>query len=85
MREAQAQSRAAAELLQLAAAQDGSGEDGTIGFDAFMALQRKARLAWPATALPVNVATAAGPPAVALPVPANLFCALLICPAQCSC
>ena len=87
VREAQAQSRAAAELLQLAAAQDGSGEeDGTIGFDAFMALQRKARLAWPATALPVNVATAAGPPAVALPVPANLFCApLLICPAQCSC
>jgi tetratricopeptide (TPR) repeat protein len=45
VREAQAQSRAAAELLQLAAAQDGSGEDdGTIGFDAFMALQRKVGL-----------------------------------------
>lgn len=59
VREAQAQSRAAAELLQLASAGEG-GEaagggasaaeeqgDGTIGFEAFMALQRKAR-GWPA-------------------------------------
>lgn len=55
VQEAQAQSRAAAELLQLAAADAAGGapggaagggegeeeEDGTIGFETFMAFQRK--------------------------------------------
>jgi hypothetical protein len=46
VRGAGARSRAAAELLQLAAADGGGGSsgDGTIGFEAFMALQRRVGL-----------------------------------------
>ncbi|KAL4427713.1 hypothetical protein ABPG75_001802 [Micractinium tetrahymenae] len=45
VREAQAQSRAAAELLQLACADDGGASgDGTIGYEAFMAFQRRVGL-----------------------------------------
>lgn len=45
MREERAQSRAAAELLQLASADDGGAPgDGTIGYEAFMAFQRRVGL-----------------------------------------
>ncbi len=45
VREEQAQSRAAAELLQLASADDGgAASDGTIGYEAFMAFQRRVGL-----------------------------------------
>lgn len=45
VREEEAQSRAAAELLQLASADaGGDAGDGTVGYDAFMALQRRVGL-----------------------------------------